>query len=81
MPRFRIDMRVTEIHGYTVEAESMEAAVARLYEEDPKPDYIATESWEVEQIDEMMTDKDYYDGRKEFIESNEKIVLDEMVKS
>ena len=82
MAKFIVEMRLTEIHEYTIEAANIEEAIEKIYEEDPKPDFITPESWEVEHWDEKMSDKDYYDARgrnKDFLEGNEKIVLDEMV--
>jgi len=72
MPRFRVEMLLTEIHAYTIEAADAEAAIVKIYDEDPKPDFIAAQSWEVESFDEMKSDKDYYDGRREFVEGIEK---------
>ena len=75
MPRFRVEMLLTEIHAYTIEAADAEAAIDKIYEEDPSPDFIAAQSWEVESFDEMKSDKDYYDGRREFVEGIEKQFL------
>jgi len=72
MPRFRVEMLLTEIHAYTIEAADAEAAIDKIYEEDPSPDFIAAQSWEVESFDEMKSDKDYYDGRRGFVEGIEK---------
>ena len=72
MPRFRVEMRLTEIHEYTIEAADIGGAIDKIYDEDPKSDRVYPESWEVEHWDEMKSDKDYYDGRKEFVEGIEK---------
>jgi hypothetical protein len=72
MPRFRIEMLLTEIHAYTIEAVDINVAIEKIYDEDPTPDYVESKSWEVESYAEMKSDKDYYDGRREFVEGIEK---------
>ena len=82
MAKFIVEMRLTEIHEYTIEAADIQEAIDKIYDEDPKPDFVTPESWEVEHWDEKKPDKDYYDARgehKDFLEGNQKIVLDEMV--
>mgnify|MGYP000938489155 FL=1 len=80
MPRFQIDMREVVVHAFTVEAATEEEAIDRIYDEDLRADFTNPVCYEVDDVQEMKTDKDYYDGRKEFIESSKKIVLDDLVK-
>ncbi len=80
MPRFQIDMREVVVHAFTVEAATEEEAIDRIYDEDLTADFTNPVCYEVDDVQEMKSDKDYYDGRKEFIESSKKIVLDDLVK-
>lgn len=80
MPRFQIDMREVVVHAFTVEAATEEEAIDRIYDEDLTADFTNPVCYEVDDVQEMKADKDYYDGRKEFIESSKKIVLDDLVK-
>jgi len=74
-------MREVVVHAFTVEAVNEEEAINRIYDEDLTADFTTPICYEVDDVQEMKSDKDYYDGRKEFVEGIEKIVLDEMVKS
>jgi len=82
MAKFIVEMRLTEIHEYTIEAADIEEAIYKIYEEDPKPDFITPEMWGVEQWEEKVSDRDFSDARcrnKDFLDVNETIVVDEMV--
>jgi mannitol/fructose-specific phosphotransferase system IIA component (Ntr-type) len=64
MKRFQIDMREVLVHEFTVEALSKEDAIARIYDEDLEADYINPICYEVDDIQEMKSDSDYYDARR-----------------
>jgi hypothetical protein len=84
MARFQIDVREVVVHAFTVEAASKDEAIDKIYDENLVPDFTTPICYEVDDVQEMKTDKDYYDARgknRDFLEGNEKIVLDEMVES
>ena len=64
MKRFQIDMREVLVHEFTVEALSKDDAIARIYDEDLEADYINPICYEVDDIQEMKSDSDYYDARR-----------------
>jgi len=72
MPRYQIDIREVVVHAFTVEAATEEAAIDRIYDEDLVPDFTSPICYEVDDVQEMKSDKDYYDGRKDFVEGIEK---------
>jgi len=52
MPKYEVEMRVVEIHTYTVEAESAEEAVDIAWD-DPSPTFIEGVAYEVEDVTEV----------------------------
>ena len=68
MKRFQIDMREVLVHEFTVEALSKEDAIARIYDEDLEADYINPICYEVDDVQEMKSDRDYYEARRLLVE-------------
>ena len=71
MPKYAMEFRVVEIHAYQVEANSLEEAEMRVYDEDLEPDEVCPVAYEldtyekVEDGEEMLTPAEYLDLRRE----------------
>ena len=71
MPKYAMEFRVVEIHFYEVEADSIDDAEMRVYDEDLEPQEVSPVAYEldtyekIEEGEEMLTPAEYNQLRKE----------------
>lgn len=71
MAKYAMEFRVVEIHAYQVEANSLEDAEMRVYDEDLEPDEVCPIAYEldtyekVEDDEDMLTPAEYLDLRRD----------------
>ena len=71
MPRFAMEFRVVEIHFYEVEADSIDDAEMKVYDEDLEPMEVSPVAYEldtyeeIEEGEDMLTPAEYNQLRKE----------------
>jgi len=71
MAKYAMEFRVVEIHAYQVEANSLEDAEMRVYDEDLEPDEVCPIAYEldtyekVEDGEDMLTPAEYLDLRRD----------------
>ena len=71
MPKYAMEFRVVEIHFYEVEADSIDDAEMRVYDEDLEPMEVSPIAYEldtyeeIEEGEDMLTPAEYNQLRKE----------------
>ena len=71
MPKYAMEFRVVEIHFYEVEADSIDDAEMRVYDEDLEPMEVGPIAYEldtyeeIEEGEDMLTPAEYNQLRKE----------------
>ena len=71
MAKYAMEFRVVEIHAYQVEANSLEDAEMRVYDEDLEPDEVCPIAYEldtyekIEDGEDMLTPAEYLELRRD----------------